>query len=234
MKRGKLYAVGIGPGDPELMTLKAVRVIKEADVVCVPRGKQAGESMALGIVEQAVDLDGKQIIEAHFPMVKGSQREALKPVAEELIGVLQEGKDIAFITIGDPVLYSTFFHLYDAMLALEHDLDFEIIPGVSSVTASAARAGIGLALSGEKVAVVPATYVKDFEQVIKGFDTVVLMKVHRVIDEIKETLSSRGLTEGAVYVARAGLPDEIVKPLAEVGEADLDYFSIVIVRAKNG
>jgi len=234
MKKGKLYAVGIGPGDPELMTLKAVRVIKAADVLCVPRGRQTGESMAMGVVEQAVPLDGKKVMVVHFPMVKGSQRGALRPAAKDVLEALGQGKDIAFITLGDPVLYSTFFHLYDAIFALDAHVDVEIVPGVSSVTTSAARAGLSLALSGEKVAVLPASYVGDIEEALRGFDTVVLMKVHRVIGEVKEKLNGMGLLSRAVYVARAGLPGELVKPLAGVGEGDLDYFSTVIVRKKNG
>lgn len=234
MNKGKLYAVGIGPGDTELMTLKAVRVIKSADVLCVPKGRKTGESMALNIVEQAVDLDGKKIMEVHFPMVKGPQREALKPAAAEVLRVLRDGKDIAFITLGDPVLYSTFFHLYDAMLALDEHVDIEIVPGVSSINASGARARVSLALSGEKLAVLPATYINDIGNVLDEFDAVVLMKVHSVLEEVRGVLDGMGLLEKAVYVSRVGMPDETVKPLSQVGEGELNYFSTVIVRKKNG
>ncbi|MFC1770126.1 precorrin-2 C(20)-methyltransferase, partial [Nitrospirota bacterium] len=226
MKKGKLYAIGIGPGDPELLTLKAVRIIRESDVISVPRGKDKGESLALAIVEGAVDLTGKKILDTHFPMTKGSQRDALMPAAEEILGYLNDGSDVAFITLGDPVLYSTFFHLYDSLLALSPDVNVEIVPGVSSINAAGARAGVSLALASEKLAIVPATYMKDVRKVLEDFETVVLMKVFRVIDELSVVLKEMGLYERAIYVSRVGLDGEVVKPLSEIGEEELNYFSI--------
>lgn len=234
MNKGKLYAVGIGPGDPELMTLKAIRIIESADVLCAPKGRKAGESMALGIVEQAVDLAGKKVMEVHFPMTKSSQREALKPAVEAVLRVLREGKDITFVTLGDPMLYSTFFHLYDALLELDGDVDIEIVPGVSSINASGARAKRSLALSGEKLAVLPAAYVDDLGDVLEEFDAVVLMKVHSVFDKVRGILADKGMLERAVYVSRAGMPDETVKLLGDVLPEDLNYFSTIIVRKKDG
>jgi precorrin-2/cobalt-factor-2 C20-methyltransferase len=230
MNKGTLYAVGIGPGDPELLTLKAARIIMESDVIAVPKGKEDGESLALSIISKAVPFESDKVFEAHFPMTKGSQREALKPVAEKIIGFLSSGKDVAFPTLGDPVLYSTFFHLYDAMYDMDPDIHVEIIPGVTSVTAASASAGRCLALSGEKVAIVPATYIEEFDAALSGFDTVVLMKVHRSIDKLKNALQRNGLMDKALYVSRASMEQETIKPLNNVEESDLDYFSIVIVR----
>lgn len=231
MRRGRLYAVGIGPGDPELITLKAARILREADVIAVPRGREDGESVALGIIAGVVDMAAKRLLEIHFPMRKGPQREALAKAAGEVLGLLDEGHDVAFITLGDPTLYSTFFHLLDAIHQIAPRLRAEIIPGVTSVTASAAAASISLALSGDKVAIIPATYIKDLDAVIDGFQTVVLMKAHSVIDEIKSVVARRGLH--AVFVSRAGRKDEVIKPLSEVTADDLNYFSTVIVRTGN-
>ncbi len=233
MTRGRLYAVGIGPGDPELITLKAVRILREAEVIAVPKGKEDGESVALGIVESIVDMQGKRLLEIHFPMRKGPQREALGKAAKEVLGLLYQGRDVAFITLGDPTLYSTFFHLLDAIHQIEPGLKAEIIPGVSSITASAAAASMSLALSGDRVAVIPATYVGDLDSVLDGFQTVILMKAHSVIEEIKAVLARRGLLGGAVFVSRAGRQGEVIKPLSEVNEGDLNYFSTVIVRTRN-
>jgi len=233
--RGKLYAIGIGPGDPELMTLKAARILRDVPVICVPRGREDGQSVALRIVEGAVDLSGKEMLEVHFPMKKGSQRHALRPAAEEVLGVLDSGRDVAFPTLGDPVLYSTFFHLYDSLLSLSPEVDIEIVPGVSSINASAARAGISLALSGDRLAVLPATYIEDMSMGLRKYDTVVLMKVHSVLDNIRETLDAEGLLDSAVYVSRVGMEGETVKPLRDVSPEDVHYFSTVIVRKqKNG
>lgn len=233
MSRGILYAVGIGPGDPELITLKALRILNAVHVIAVPKGRESGESVALSIIEGTIDMTAKRILEIHFPMTKGSKRNTLLPSAQEVLSVLDTGQDIAFITLGDPTLYSTFFHLLDSIQTIAPDLVAEIIPGVSSIMASAARAGHCLALSGDKVAIIPATYIADLDTAIEGFQTVVLMKAHSVIGQIKDVLGQRGLVESAVYVARAGHGDEIVKPLSKVTEDDLNYFSTVIVRIKN-
>ncbi len=231
--KGTLYAVGIGPGDPELLTLKAVRLIREHDLILVPKGRQDGESLALSIVRQAVDLGGKEVREIHFPMIKGtkgSQREVLMPEAKKLLGELDSGRSAVFITLGCSVLYSTFFHLMDAVSSLDEDVSVVLVPGVSSVMAAGAAAGQALALASDRVAILPATYMEGLKRALEEFDTVVLMKTHRVMDEVKGLLEEMGLMERAWYVARVGLPQEIVKPLSDVTEGDLNYFSIVIVR----
>ena len=232
--KGTLYALGIGPGDPELITLKAARILKEAPVICVPRGKRDGQSVALDIVKGAVDLKDKEMLEVHFPMTKGSQREVLTPAAEQVLKVLDEGRDVAFPTLGCSVLYSTFFHLYDAMLSLDPKVKIEVVPGVSSINASAARAGINLTLSGDRLAVIPAAYLEGHALELKDFETIVLMKVNNKIDMIKKTLEKDGLLESATYVSRVGMEGEDVRPLSEVKQDNAHYFSTVIVRRTHG
>ncbi len=228
--RGTLYAVGIGPGDPELMTLKSARLIRENDLILVPKGREDGESLALSIVCGAVELEGKEVREIVFPMKKGSVRDLLLPEAEKLIAELNAGRSAVFITLGDPVLYSTFFHLMDAVSSLEANVNIELVPGVSSVMAASAAAGQALALSSDRVAILPATYMEGLRQALLEFDTVVLMKTHRVMTEVRAMLGEMNLLERAWYVARVGLSDEIVKPLSEIMDDDLNYFSIVIIR----
>ena len=236
MNKGTLYAVGIGPGDPELLTLKAVRLIKDNDLILVPKGKEDGESLALNIVRQSVELDGKELREIHFPMTKGgkgSQRDLLLPEARKLLSDMDAGRDAVFITLGDPMLYSTFFHLLDAVTSLDKHVRVLLVPGVTSVMAACAATGQALALSSDKVAIIPAIYKEGKEglrHALLEFDTVVLMKTHRVMDDVKGQLRDMGLMESAWYVARAGQPEEVVKPLSEVSDDDLDYFSIVIVK----
>ncbi len=246
---GTLYVIGIGPGDPELLTLKGVRIIKETGVLCVPKGREEGSSLALSIVEKAMDLDGKEIIEAHFPMRKtrGSAearkigRDQVKKsseldtkwneTVEAILAQLEKGKDVAFLTLGDPVIYSTFFYLYDKLLELCPGLNIESIPGVSSINASAARANISLGLGNEKIAVLPANYLGNLKGTLEVFDTVVLMKVNKVLDEITDLLSEMGLIENAVCVSRAGMDDEqIFRDIRDIDQGKLNYFSMVIVR----
>jgi precorrin-2/cobalt-factor-2 C20-methyltransferase len=235
---GRLYVVGVGPGDPELLTLKAVRILGCVGSICVPRGTEGGESLALSIIQRAVSLDGKEIIEAYFPMKKTagrSDRAELDAQWSETISSildrLRRGIDTAFITIGDPGLYSTFFYLYERLIDECPGLQVEIVPGVSSINASAARAGIGLASGDERIAILPANYVSDLTSIFQRFDTVVLMKVYRVLAEVRASLADLGLLDKAVYVSRAGMADEMVSAdLNSLNSDELDYFSLIIVR----
>ncbi len=238
---GTLYVIGIGPGDPELLTLKGVRIIKDTGVLCVPKGREEGSSLALSIVEKAMSLDGKEIIEAHFPMQKTRASTQVKKTSDldtkwnetvkAILAQLEKGKDVAFLTLGDPVIYSTFFYLYDKLLELCPGLTIEIIPGVSSINASAARANISLGLGNEKIAVLPANYLGNLKGTLEVFDTVVLMKVNKVLNEITGLLSEMGLIENAVCVSRAGMDDEqIFRDIRDIDQGKLNYFSMVIVR----
>jgi precorrin-2/cobalt-factor-2 C20-methyltransferase len=226
----------VGPGDPELLTLKAVRILGYVGSICVPRGTEGGESLALSIVQRVVSLDGKEIIEAYFPMKAGrSHRAELDAQWSETISLildrLRRGIDTAFITIGDPGLYSTFFYLYDRLIDECPGLHVEIVPGISSINASAARAGISLASGDERIAILPANYVSDLTSVFQRFDTVVLMKVYRAFAEVRKALADLGLLDRAVYVSRAGMADEMVcVDLNSLNSDALDYFSLIIVR----
>jgi precorrin-2/cobalt-factor-2 C20-methyltransferase len=235
---GKLYVIGVGPGDPELITIKGARILGNVDCLCVPKGREEGKSLALSIVRRIVNMEGKEVIEVYFPMKKtaraghGQELHAgwTKAVAT-VLDRLRSGRDVAFITIGDPTIYSTFFYLYDRLIESERSLEIEIIPGVSSITAAASRAHIPLGLGDGKIAILPANYLDDLKAALERFDTVVLMKVHRVFEEVKSTLSGLGLLASAVYVCRAGMADEQVSfDLSSVRPEDLDYFSMVIVK----
>jgi precorrin-2/cobalt-factor-2 C20-methyltransferase len=246
---GTLRVIGIGPGDPELLTLKAVRIINESQVLCVPRGREEGRSLALSIVAKAVKLDGKEIMEAYFPMKKTKQQRSVvsgqrsgndrdqelsakwDETVKAILAKLKKGIDVAFLTLGDPTIYSTFFYLYDRLLELQPDLHVEIIPGVSSINASAAQASLSLGLANEKIAILPANYLESLEETLSQFDTVVLMKVNKVWNEIMSLLSDMNLAENATCIARAGMEDEqIFHNIRDVRQEDLNYFSLVIVR----
>jgi len=249
---GKLYVIGIGPGDPELLTLKALRTIKESPVICVPKGREEGSSLALSIVAKAISLKGKEIMEAHFPMKKtkiqgpvpGARNPGKSPLvpddeldekwdrtAQAILSKLSDGKNVAFLTLGDPAIYSTFYYLYDKLIGLCPELDMEIVPGVSSINSSAARAKMSLGLADEKIAILPANYMGDLRSALETFDTVVLMKVHKVFDQVLELLDEMRLSDKAAYISRAGMDEErVFKDIRGVRPEDLNYFSMVIVR----
>ncbi|MDI6735170.1 MAG: precorrin-2 C(20)-methyltransferase [bacterium] len=249
---GKLYCLGVGPGDPELLTLKAVRILNEVSCIYVPKGREEGESLALSIVRKALNLDNKEIIEAYFPMRKTKCNQETKleiqnpkskiqnlcefdtkwsETVESILMRLNKGMDVAFITIGDPTIYSTFFYLYDRLIELAPGINIEIIPGVSSINAAASRAKIALGLADERIAILPANYINALDETLEMFNTVVLMKVHKVFDNILKILTTKNLLDKAIYVSRAGMDDErIFKDIRDVCEEDLNYFSMVVIK----
>ncbi len=238
---GKLFVIGVGPGDPELLTLKAVSILKQVPCIVVPKGREEGSSLALSIVRRVLPLDGKEIVEAHFPMVKTASNAELNheldakwhETVEAVLNRVDRGLDVAFITIGDPGIYSTYFYLHDRLLERKPSLTIEIVPGISSINASAARAGHSLGLGNDKIAILPANYMDNLEETLEKFDTVVLMKVSKVFGAVRDILVRMGLAAGATYIVRAGMDDErIERDILKVRDEDLSYFSLLIVRKR--
>jgi precorrin-2/cobalt-factor-2 C20-methyltransferase len=245
---GKLYVIGIGPGDPELMTLKAVRILKKVHCIFVPKGREEGSSLALSIMQTEVSLENKEVVEAYFPMRKtvstpefGAQSPEViqeldakwNKTVEAVLNRLDRGIDAAFITIGDPGIYSTFFYIYDKLLERKPSLVIEIVPGISSINAAAARAGISLGLGNDRIAILPANYLDSLEETLAQFDTVVLMKVNKVFGTVRDMLNRLNRAAQATFVVRAGMDDErVYKDIGQVQEEDLNYFSLVIVRKR--
>jgi len=235
---GNLYAIGVGPGDPELLTLKAVRIIKNVKVICAPKSKETSKSLALSIVSKIVDIEDKETKEILFPMKKTKfaayetelEIQWLQNV-DFIISRINAGMDVAFLIIGDPTLYSTFFYLYDKLLTVIPALNIEVIPGVSSINAAASRARIPLGLGDEGIAILPANYAIDIRDVLNKVDTVVLMKIYGVFDKIMNILSDMNLVDKAIYIARVGMDDElIINNLWNIREEQIDYLSIIIIR----
>ncbi|PLX83735.1 MAG: precorrin-2 C(20)-methyltransferase [Desulfuromonas sp.] len=230
----RVVAVGVGPGDPELITLKGVRMIREADVVVAPVGDRSDSSIARAIVEEFVDPARQKLVTQVYPMKRDQAglEESWAASAREVAGFVAAGKNVAFVTIGDPFLYSTFLYLYRHLKDEFPRIPVEVVSGVSSINAASALSGLPLGLNDERLAVLPATYEEGgLRRALEDFDTVVLMKVHRVFRRIRDLLAELGLKEKAVYVKRVGLAGEAVfSNLDGVGEGDLDYLSMVIVK----
>jgi len=231
-----VVAIGVGPGDPELLTLKGVRLLREADVVIAPVGDRSSASIARGIVAPYLDESRQRIIEQVYPMKKNQEglEDFWAESAREVAALVKEGRKVAFLTLGDPLLYSTFLYLRIELAKIAPEIPVEYVSGVSSVHAAAALAGIPLGLSDERLAILPATYEEEkLRATLEDFDCVVLMKVHRVFDKIKALLSELGLSDQAVYVKRIGLPEEEVFPQLDWVPAEaLDYLSLIIVRRR--
>jgi precorrin-2/cobalt-factor-2 C20-methyltransferase len=230
----RIYAVGVGPGDPELITRKAERILRQVPVICAPVGTADAASYALSIVEPIIGEGHREIIPLVFPM---SNDPAVLATAWDdavtiLVGKVASGQDVAFITIGDPLLYSTFLHLYRIIRQRHPDIAVELIPGISSINAAAAVAALPLGIGGERIAILPAPGDEaQLRRTIEEFDTIVIMKVHRVFDRVHALLQELGLDRQAVFVRRAGSPqEELVTNLASLVGTQLDYLSLLIVR----
>lgn len=234
MNVGILYGVGVGPGDPELLTLKAVRALKAADVIAVPKSKEESDSIALSIVKRSVDLLNKETVELIFPMTKDKEVliKAREDAAATIADRLKAGKNVVCITLGDPLFYSTFSYLIPLVWEKLPQAEIKIIPGISSVMASAAAAIVPLAEANERLAVIPATYEPEkIRDILNDFDTIVLMKVNKVFDKVLGLLSELGLKDKAVFVERCGGESQrIVKNLDSLKGKRLDYLSMVIVK----
>jgi precorrin-2/cobalt-factor-2 C20-methyltransferase len=230
---GTLYGLGVGPGDPELLTLKAARILDEVPVVAVPVTQVEGDSYALDIV--AGRLRPQQtLLKLHFPMLKDvAVRQGYRQAAAQQIAAeLQAGRDVAFLTEGDPLLHSTFIYL---LQQLPPELPVEIVPGVTSITAAAAEAKLPLVNAHQRLAVLPATFEDPAElrPIFESFDTVVLLKFHRVFEPLLDLLAELGLSERAVVVERAShAAGRVIKNIHTLRGKPIHYLSLLIVFTK--
>jgi precorrin-2/cobalt-factor-2 C20-methyltransferase len=223
----KLYAIGLGPGDPELLTLKGQRLLGEVDVIFLPV-RDDHDSVARKIVSRWAEP--AKLRELSFRMSKKweENRDRWKQHAATIADVVEGGQSAAFVTEGDPMLYSTFIHVYRLLLA-NHEVAVEIVPGVSSITAGAAAVGLPLADERRRVAIVPAT--GEVMHAIATFDSVVILKVSTAVDAVLKALNVTGRIHDAIYVERAGWPEQrIIRDVERLKkERKLDYFGQIIV-----
>ena len=222
---GKLWGVGVGPGDPELLTVKAVRVLREADVVIVPDAS-SGDKVALNIAKDY--LKDKQIQFVKTPMVrdKAVMDAAHEQAADTICALLDEGKQVAFLTLGDPAIYSTYMYIHQKVLRRGYAV--EVVPGIPSFCAAAARLNQSLCLGREPLTIIPASHDQNDLMDLPG--NKVFMKAGRSILELQQALADKGLLEGASMVENCSMENEHVYPhFADLKEPS-GYFSLVIVK----
>ncbi|MCQ2561218.1 MAG: precorrin-2 C(20)-methyltransferase [Clostridia bacterium] len=226
--KGIAYGVGVGPGDPELMTLKAARLIRENDIIAVP-GKVAKDSVAYKIAVQVVpELAEKTLVPIYMPMIL--DREAIRKNHEENADIiakyLDEGKNVVYITLGDSTVYCTFTYLQTILESKGYET--QLVSGITSFCAAAARLNIPLAEWNEEIHVVPAAHKLQHELDQPG--TYVLMKSASYMKETKDTLRKSGKAVQAVE--NCGMPGEkIYRDLEEIPD-EAGYFSLIIAKDK--
>ena len=236
---GTLYGVGVGPGAPDLLTLRALRVLEAADVLALPRSSDYGASVAWSIVSSLLkDRTSQERLKLTFPMSK--QAEVVRPRVTAAVDAIGErllaGRSVAFLTEGDPSLFSTFGYVREEALRRWPMLRVEIVPGVTSITSVAMVGGVPLADGHERVAIIPATYgVSDLVDLLERFDTVVLMKLGGELPVILEALERTGLTERAFFVSKATMSEQrIERDVRKLREEHGGCFAMMIVKRRDG
>ena len=232
----RLVGVGVGPGDPDLVTVKAVRVLREADLVLVPVMGDDVTGRAEATVRAHVDHD--RVRRVTFALddrggVTARRTDAWDAAARAVADAYDSGAGtVAFATIGDPNVYSTFSYLVQTVRELVPDLVVETVPGITAMQDLAARSGTVLCEGTESLALLPLTAGVDaFRAAVEHFDSVVAYKGGRHMPHVLEALRETGRLDDAVYGASLGLPDEDIRPATDVvGEAP--YLSTVIVPAR--
>lgn len=222
--KGIAYGVGVGPGDPELMTLKAIRLIKENDVIMVP-GKEPKESVAYRIAVQAVpELAEKSPVSVDLPMLKDREelRKSHKKGAELIESYLDEGKNVVFLTLGDSTVYCTFTYIQKYLI--EDGYETELVNGITSFCAAASRLNIPLAEWNEPIHIFPAVHREDEDLELDG--NIVLMKSGSRIKELRDKLQASG--RDVMAVVNCGMDDEKIYRKAEELPDETGYFTLVI------
>lgn len=233
MKIGTLYGISVGTGDPELITVKGLKILQTAKVVAFPAGISGKLGIAQQIVAPWISLHQQQIA-LNFPYVqeRAILESAWQNAAEQVWQYLKQGVDVAFVCEGDVSFYSTFSYLAQTLQNIHPESLVQSIPGVCSPMAASSTLGLPLTVGAERLVVLPAIYqLKELEAVLDWAEVVVLMKVASVYEQVWQILNQRNLLERSRVVERATLPEMIIYDgLRDRPNLKLPYFSILIVQ----
>jgi precorrin-2/cobalt-factor-2 C20-methyltransferase len=231
---GKFTGIGIGPGDPELLTLKAVRALSEADVVIAPRTEKRADSIALSIARPHMRV-GSEILELVFPMVYHTAElsDAWRENRNIIQKRLDDGQNVVFLTLGDPMFYSTYIYVFELLANCGHTI--ETIPGVTAFCAIASHHGTPIVEGDDVLSVVPATISPEkLDQVLAVSDRLVLMKISRNFHDLRERLQHHGFADHLLMVSKCGHADEVVhEDLMTIDPKEVTYLSTILARRRN-
>ena len=236
----ELIGIGVGPGDPELLTVKAVNAIHKADVIMCPASKEDRPSIALSVVSSLIDKSKNQeIVKLIFPMTKDKDilertwKNNAKLMAEKVLS----GKNVVYLTVGDPYLYSTWIYMHKEIKINHPTMKISVIPGIVSMFTFASKVGVSIAEGAEKVSIIPSCYdLSTVKEIAKNSETLVFLKDGRYFDQVIELLKEAGFPDNSIFAIGQdlGTKNEIIKKLTlgEVNDETLTskYFSILVVK----
>ena len=235
-----LIGIGVGPGDVELLTVKAVKAIHNADIIMCPASKEDRPSIALSIIESIIDKSKNQeIIKLIFPMTKDKDilEASWKRNAKIMAETVLKGKNVVYITIGDPYLYSTWIYMHRDLKEKYPDMDISVVPGIVSIFSFASKIGISVAEGAEKVAIIPSCYdLSSVKEIAKYSESMIFLKDGRYFDQVIEVLKEAGFPDNSLFAIGQdlGTDNEIIRTmtLGEVNDDTLTtkYFSILVVK----
>ncbi|MEH6402147.1 MAG: precorrin-2 C(20)-methyltransferase [Sneathiella sp.] len=227
---GTLFGLGIGPGDPDLITLKALKILNKAPVLAYPT-LDDGESLARAIV--APHLTGDQTeVPIRIPMAieRKPAQDAYDKAAIEIKSYLQNGQDVAVLCEGDPFFYGSFMYLFGR---IAEDFPVEVVPGVSSLTACATALQAPLSARNDILTVLPAPLDTETLRIgIEAADSLAIMKVGRHFERVRQLINDMGLDGNAHYIERATLQNEKIMPLNDVPQDSAPYFSMILIHKR--
>jgi precorrin-2/cobalt-factor-2 C20-methyltransferase len=233
-KTGTLYGIGVGPGDPELITLKALKVLQRVPHIFASCSSKNNYSLALNIVR--CHLNGAGLEQLPFPMTREPQilQDAWEKNARRVLEVLNAGSDAAFVTLGDPLTYSTFGYLLRTLKRLNPEVPVVTIPGITSYSAAAALTHTPLAEGEESFYLVSgALGAARLREVVEKTDNIVMLKTYRNFEEIYQALEELDLLDRATCISRCGLEGEtVVENLRDFKGQPLPYLSMIIIKKK--
>ena len=230
----KFYGIGTGPGDSTLVTIKAVNTIKMLDILYTPEPKKGGDSLALSIVKEYVP-DTVEIKQRHFPMNNDSVEKMASwdAIAAEIKADVKAGKEVGFITLGDPMIYSTYVYIMERLM---DEIEVETIPGISSFSNVASNQNFPLVMDTDPLMVIPCTMEEEkIDAALQTYDCFVLMKVYKNFKEIVQKLEKYDLIDSAILVSNSSQEREVVyKDLRDVHlQEKISYFSTILVNRNN-
>ena len=226
----KFYGIGTGPGDSSLLTLKAVEVLHQLDILYTPESSKDEGSLALSIVKPHLK-ENLEIKTKHFPMTFNTAEKvkAWDAIADEVVKDVEDGKEVGFITLGDPMIYSTYVYIMERLM---ERIEVETVPGISSFSHIASNQNFPLVMDKEPLIVLPCTAAEEkIDYALANYNSLVLMKVYRNFDQIINKIEENNLLEYAILVSNSSQDSEAVyRDLKEVGLKDkISYFSTILI-----